>query len=210
MPCVVFSEDVDRTLSGPRTPEMDQRLNIIDGILSKDTEIMLVLTTNHKNVINPAALRPGRMDTLVEVGPPDEAAIVTLVRSYGNMEQDCVVKASDAEIIEACEPLKGANAAFFREIVERAKLSAISHSDGKQLIINKDDLNSAALTLREHAKSVQPEFGQEDYVQVDPFKMMMDVGMDLFCHEFIKRLTSPKVVQKAFQEAMGGGNKRKM
>ncbi|CAE7860275.1 rpt-4 [Symbiodinium microadriaticum] len=214
MPCVVFSEDVDRTLAGPRTTDMDRQVNVIDGILSKDTEIMLVLTTNHKNHINPVALRPGRMDTIVEVGPPDDGAILELVRSYGNMEQDCVVKASDEEIIAACDPLKGANAAFFREIVERAKLSAITHSNGAQVIINKDDIHNAALTLQDHAESVQPEFrkngGSDDYEQVDPLKMMVDIGVDMFAGAFIKRLTSPKVVQKALSEALGGKNKRKM
>lgn len=211
MPCVVFSEDVDRTLSGPRTPEMDQRLNIIDGILSKDTEIMLVLTTNHKNMINPAALRPGRMDTVVEVGPPDQPAVIKLVRSYGNMEQDCIVQASDEEITQAVEPLKGANAAFFREAVERAKLSAVTHSDGNQLIIGPNDLNSAALTLRNHAKSVQPEFGkEEEYMQVNPLELLVDVCTDQFANAFISKLTNPKVIQKALKGAMGGGSKKQI
>lgn len=209
MPCVLFSEDVDRCVAGPRTPEMDKILNTLDGITSKDTEIMVVLTTNHKDFINPAFVRPGRMDTVVEVGAPDESAVLKLIRSYGTQEQDCVIEASDNEILEAVIPIKGANAAFFREVVERAKLSAITHSDGEVVTIRPEDLNSAALTLKDHVRMLQPELGEaaEEYQQIDPMKMMMDIATDYFVSAFVHKLANPKVLEKILFKK---GGKKKM
>lgn len=211
MPCVLFSEDVDRCVAGPRTAEMDKVLNTLDGITSKDTEIMVVLTTNHQNFINPAFIRPGRMDTIVQVGAPDESAVIKLVRSYGTQEKECVIEASDNEILESLLPIKGANAAFFREVVERAKLSAITHSDGSIVTIKKDDLNSAALTLKDHVRMLQPELAeQEEFQQVDPMKMMMDITTDYFVSAFVHKLANPKVLEKILFKATKGGGKKQM
>ena len=57
--CVVFCEDIDRTVQGKRTVEMDDILNILDGIDTKTDHIITVLTTNHLENVNQAMLRPG-------------------------------------------------------------------------------------------------------------------------------------------------------
>ncbi len=81
--CVVFCEDIDRALSGERSVEMDDILNVIDGIDTKSTNVIVVLTTNDLNAINPAMLRPGRLDAVIEVLPPDAKAVERLLRLYG-------------------------------------------------------------------------------------------------------------------------------
>ena len=50
---------------------------------SKDSEIMVVLTTNEVSKIHPAFLRPGRIDAVVSIRPPDTEATVRMVRRYG-------------------------------------------------------------------------------------------------------------------------------
>jgi transitional endoplasmic reticulum ATPase len=45
--CVVFCEDIDRTVTGDRTVAMDDILNILDGIDTKNENVITVLTTNH-------------------------------------------------------------------------------------------------------------------------------------------------------------------
>lgn len=88
-PCVIFAEDVDSVISGSdRTKEVDDILNTIDGIASKGTEIMVVLTTNHVEKINKAMIRPGRLDAIIEVTAPDEAAVKRLIRMYGRTMVD--------------------------------------------------------------------------------------------------------------------------
>src|SRR5215472_11366930 len=43
---VVFCEDIDKALTGERNVSMDQVLNIMDGVDSKEHEIMTIFTTN--------------------------------------------------------------------------------------------------------------------------------------------------------------------
>lgn len=75
-PAVIFVEDIDRIVSGPRTPEIDAILNSFDGVDTKAGEIITVLTTNFLNNIDQTMLRPGRCDTLVKLTRPDREAAV--------------------------------------------------------------------------------------------------------------------------------------
>lgn len=119
--CVVFCEDVDRVLAGERDQEMDDILNIIDGIDTKSANIMVILTTNDIRSINPAMLRPGRLDGVVEVTEPDAEAVNRLIRYYGGE-----AVAADADLSEASKVLAGNIPATIAEVVKRAKLAQMS------------------------------------------------------------------------------------
>lgn len=115
--CVVFCEDIDRALAGERTVEMDDILNVIDGIDTKSTNVIVVLTTNDLNAINPAMLRPGRLDAVIEVLPPDAKAVEKLLRLYGKKSIE-----SDTDLSKAAALLDGEIPAVIGEVVKRAKL----------------------------------------------------------------------------------------
>lgn len=119
--CVVFCEDIDRALSGERDVAMDDILNVIDGIDSKSTNVIVVLTTNDLNAINPAMLRPGRLDAVIEVLPPDAKAVEKLLRLYGGSAVD-----TDTDLSKAGEALAGEIPAVIAEVVKRAKLAQLS------------------------------------------------------------------------------------
>ena len=116
--CVIFCEDVDRVTAGERSVEMDDILNILDGIDTKGANILTVLTTNDLNSINPAMLRPGRLDAVIDVTPPDAEAAQKLVRLYGGN----LVKA-ETDLTKAGELLAGHIPATIAEVVKRAKLA---------------------------------------------------------------------------------------
>lgn len=116
--CVIFCEDVDRVTAGERSVEMDDILNILDGIDTKGANIITVLTTNDLNSINPAMLRPGRLDAVIDVTPPDAEAAQKLVRLYGG---DLVRPETD--LAKAGELLAGHIPATIAEVVKRAKLA---------------------------------------------------------------------------------------
>lgn len=118
--CVVFVEDIDREMNGERTAEMDDILNIIDGIDSKSTNVIVVLTTNNMNGINPAMLRPGRLDAVIEVLPPDAEAVEKLLRLYGEKAID-----KDTNLAKAATLLDGEIPAVIAEVVTRAKLAQL-------------------------------------------------------------------------------------
>ncbi len=118
--CVVFCEDIDRVLEGDRSVEMDDILNIIDGIDTKSSNIIVVLTTNNLLGINAAMLRPGRLDAVIEVTPPDAKAVERMIRYYGNG-----LIPPTASLQRAGEKLNGCIPAVIAEVVKRAKLAEL-------------------------------------------------------------------------------------
>lgn len=144
-PAVVFCEDIDRQMDGERSIGMDAILNTIDGIGAKSTEVMVVLTTNHVDKINPAMLRPGRLDAVISVTPPDADAARRLVRLYGRK----LIPANDA-LSGSGDLLAGMIPAVIREVVERAKLAAVYRTGSEQVQITDDDLVLSANGMRKH------------------------------------------------------------
>ncbi len=73
-PAVIFGEDINRVVSGNRDANMDEYFNVLDGVDNKKDEVMVVFTTNDVDEIHPGMLRPGRVDAMIHVTPPDAAA----------------------------------------------------------------------------------------------------------------------------------------
>jgi SpoVK/Ycf46/Vps4 family AAA+-type ATPase len=175
-------------------------LNVVDGIESKakDQGLMVVLTTNNINAINTAFIRPGRMDAIIEIMPPDAQACVRIVRKYAT-EGGCVMTGSDADVVEAIKVLVGANAAFFRVVVEMAKLSAISQAVPTQpVVISPADLKVAADSMLMHARLLNPRHGEVPLHELppdvvhDPLNFALSVLMRLFVEEFFDMLETPQ------------------
>lgn len=145
-PAVIFAEDIDRVLKGERTSEMDAVLNTIDGVDTKHNEIMVVLTTNHVDDINKAGIRPGRLDAVIPVRPPDADAVGRLIRLYSR-----TLLPAGEDISAACNTLAGQIPAVIREVVERSKLSAIRRR-GPTLTLKGEDLELAAKSMMAHVK----------------------------------------------------------
>lgn len=159
-PAVIFAEDVDRVVAGERDEDMDRVLNTIDGLDSKDSELIVVLTTNNVDDIHQAFIRPGRIDAVISIAPPDAQVVVRLIRKYGGES----IKATDAELLEVVGPIVGQNAAVTREVVERAKLSAISHSEGDDLEIEASDIEFAVISMAKHLKLLNPVEDEDESI----------------------------------------------
>lgn len=143
--CVVFCEDIDRSVNGERSVEMDDILNILDGIDTKNANIITVLTTNDLDSINPAMLRPGRLDAVIHVTPPDALAVEKLIRYYG---KEAI--SPDTDLHEAGKELAGNIPAVIAEVVKRAKLSQLRlQAPGEKVnLISSEALTEAAKTMR--------------------------------------------------------------
>jgi transitional endoplasmic reticulum ATPase len=210
-PCCLFAEDIDRATSSGRTPEMDRLLNTLDGVESKGNDaLVVVLTTNHLNAINPAFLRPGRIDTVIEVTPPDPEACVRIIKKYV-AEGDCVLEGTDEDIQKAIAPLIGANAAFFRSAIEMCKVAAVEHmtEDDGPLVITIQHLTNVARSLEAHCKLINPEHGTKplselEGVECDPVQMAMEILMNKFANGFIDNITNPKVLKSMVKKVAKG------
>lgn len=145
-PCVVFAEDIDRSVEGQdRTVEIDDILNTIDGLESKGSEIMTILTSNNVNSINRAMIRPGRLDAIISIQAPDAVAVQKLLRIYG---RDLI--SAEEDLTTAGEQLEGQIPAVIREVVERSKLYAIGRSKGGKISLTATDLVAAAKGMNHH------------------------------------------------------------
>jgi len=154
-PAVVFAEDVDSVMQGEqRTDEMNEILNTVDGIELKGKEVLVVLTTNHADRINPAMVRPGRIDALIEMVPPDSVAAQKLLKVYGKGLMN-----PDADFSKVGAILAGQRPAMIAETVQRSKLSAVTRMavNETELVILPEDLEAAALGMRGHTALVDGE-----------------------------------------------------
>lgn len=183
-PAVVFAEDIDRTMGGNRDQHMDRILNMIDGVDSKIHKIMVVLTTNDLDIINPAFIRPGRIDAIIQLQTPDAEAMVRIGRTYS---KDAVgspmISGSDADLERAFLPLSGANAAFGRAAVDTAKLAALPFINDNKMIITPNDISAAITSMLPHVHKVHPELSdgeleESNVVEVIGSKMVEILGIN--------------------------------
>jgi transitional endoplasmic reticulum ATPase len=151
-PAVIFAEDLDR-VAETRDDVLNELLNTIDGVDSKSSEVMVVLTTNNLGHIDASMLRPGRLDAIIEVSPPDAEAAIRLVRLYAGP-----LIPEQANLYNVGLALDGKIPAVIREVVERSKLSAINRmSDAdEQVELNATDLLIAARGMNEHLALLKP------------------------------------------------------
>lgn len=140
-PAVIFAEDADR-VSDKRDQRGNDLLNTIDGVLTKDAQVITVLTTNFVERLDPAMLRPGRLDTVISIRPPEAEAVEKLIRLYARG-----TLAEDANLTEVAARLAGNIPATIREVVERSKLTMLLED---RSTINTDDLTTAAISMERH------------------------------------------------------------
>lgn len=116
----VFCEDLDRMMpkDGTRTEEFDRMLNVIDGLDSKRSDVMIICTTNDVVHMHNALLRPGRFDAVIEIERPDAESVERLIRLYAGDQLD-----PDADISDAARIQAGNIPAIIGEVVKRSKLA---------------------------------------------------------------------------------------
>lgn len=174
---VIFIEDVDQQLKGDRSEAMNTILNVLDGVDTKGCEIITVLTTNHPEMISQAAIRPGRIDSYVVIGPPDADATARLINKYA---RGLLREGSD--VSEAAEYLSSRESipAFVREVVETAKIAAITRQFSAGVPVNEidvqdkvlaEDIMSAAKSKQDHADLLKPR----DTVVPSKSKVLVEV-----------------------------------
>ncbi|MQM17188.1 hypothetical protein Taro_050158 [Colocasia esculenta] len=122
-PCVIFFDELDSiavkrgsslsNAGGAAHRVLNQFLTEMDGMNAKKTMFVLG-ATNRPDIIDPALLRPGRLDQLIYIPLPDEASRLQIFwaclrRSHVSPQVDLAVLAgctegfSGADITEICQ-----------------------------------------------------------------------------------------------------------
>lgn len=84
-PCVLFFDEIDAlagargTMEASGTKILAQFLTEMDGV-EELKGVIVVAATNRPDMLDPAIMRPGRLDRVLYVPPPDHAARVALIK----------------------------------------------------------------------------------------------------------------------------------
>ena len=129
-PSLMVLEDVDlipreRThmhVPGEETL-LNKLLNEMDG-LQEGAEVLLILTTNRPEQIEPALVsRPGRIDQAIEFPLPDEECRTKLTKLYARR-----LEISDRVLDTVVSRTKGVSGAFIKELMRRCAQFQIESS----------------------------------------------------------------------------------
>jgi proteasome regulatory subunit len=160
-PAIVFIDELDALCakrielgtSGEREVQRTfmQLLAEVDGFKSLDN-VKIIGCTNRKDILDPAILRPGRLDRLIEVPNPDKDGIKQIYKIH--MKTMPVEKKFDMEkIYDLSQELSGAE---IRAVATEAGYFAIRDSRD---VVTEDDFIKAVAKVRKD----EDQYGK-DYV----------------------------------------------
>ncbi|KZS81373.1 ATPase [Mycobacterium kansasii] len=149
-PSLVFLDEVDALAprrgqsfdSGVSDRVVAALLTELDGI-NPLRDVVVLGATNRPDLVDPALLRPGRLERLVFVEPPDAAARREILRTAGKS----VPLAADVDLDEVAAGLDGYSAADCVALLREAALTAMRRSiDAAD--VTAADLAAARETVR--------------------------------------------------------------
>ncbi|XP_058227410.1 cell division cycle protein 48 homolog [Rhododendron vialii] len=155
-PCVLFFDELDSIATqrgssigdagGAADRVLNQLLTEMDGMTAKKT-VFIIGATNRPDIIDPALLRPGRLDQLIYIPLPDEASRLQIFKA-------CLRKSpisKDVDLAALARYTQGFSGADITEICQRACKYAIREN------IEMD-------IERERKRQENPEAMEEDNV----------------------------------------------
>ena len=128
-PCVLFFDEIDSIASarasntgdsGAADQVVNQLLTEMDGMDSKKN-VFIIGATNRPDTIDPAIVRPGRLDQLIYIPLPDEKSRLAILKSC--LRKAPISEAIDLEYLAKSTP--GFSGADLTEICQRACKLAI-------------------------------------------------------------------------------------
>lgn len=131
-PCVLFFDELDSIAksrgsslgdSGGSDRVLNQLLTEMDGMNARKN-VFVIGATNRPDQIDPALLRPGRLDQLIYIPLPDELSRVAILKAA--LRKSPV--SPDVDILQIAKTLKGYSGADLTEICQRACKLAIRES----------------------------------------------------------------------------------
>lgn len=185
-PAVVAFEDVDVIAhTGNDSGQVSEILDLFDGIEAKNSEIMLVLTTNHVEKLHKGMMRPGRLDAIIEIGPPDAAGIQKLI------EVNLGAKlADDIEWLQVSEAMEDYLPAFVVEASQRAIRYATVRSAGR---INGTKLTTGDLVAA--GEGLRPQYDLMQDAIESKAKNSLDEALGEIVKGAVQRVTDKTAVQ---------------
>ncbi len=130
-PCIIFFDEIDalaprRGLEyGSHVTEtvVNQLLTEMDG-LEERKGVIVIAATNRPDMVDPALLRPGRFDRLIEIPAPDKKAREEIFKVHLKK----VPMAKDVDVKKLAELTEGYSGADIQAVVREAAMNALRES----------------------------------------------------------------------------------
>ena len=152
-PCIIFMDEID-AIGGRRFSEgtsadreiqrtLMELLNQLDGF-DAIGQVKMICATNRPDVLDPALLRPGRLDRKIEIPLPNEAARVDVLKIHAlNITKQGEIGAPPQPAPAHCaQPAPTAGALYF---YPAHRCVALARSDYESIIKLADAFNAADL-----------------------------------------------------------------
>jgi len=149
-PAVLFCEDVDPIFEGGRDEDMNAILEALDGIEAKGRDVITIFTTNFDHKINPAFMRPGRIDTMLRFDLPNPSVAAKFVDKYTTAPDGQSYLTADADKAEIGRVTAGNVPVVIGEIVQAAKCACLLREGGNIVgkLTTKDIVDAANYKAR--------------------------------------------------------------
>jgi len=165
-PAIIFIDELDaigaRRMDGATSGDREvqrtlmQLLAEMDGFDARG-EVKLVAATNRLDMLDPALLRPGRFDRVIEIPMPSREARVAILRIHTkDMNLDPSVDLG--LIARICESSSGAD---LKALATEAGMFAIRE---ERTVVYQSDLEMAAAKILPKAKVSEPEELVKQYI----------------------------------------------
>jgi len=160
-PSIIFFDEIEAIAmkkellgddSGVSYRVISQLVTEIDGV-KKLSDVIVIGATNRPDLIDPAMLRPGRLDWLVYVPPPDEKARLQILRIYTKK----MPLSPDVSLEYLAKITEGYSGADLENLCREAALQAMRRDINSE-IVTFNDFENALKTIK---PSISPSMIKE-------------------------------------------------
>ncbi|XP_016924794.4 nuclear valosin-containing protein-like isoform X1 [Drosophila suzukii] len=176
-PCVIFFDEFDSLCpkrsdggdgnnSGTRI--VNQLLTEMDGVEERKG-VYILAATNRPDIIDPAILRPGRLDTILYVGLPEQSERAEILKATTKNGKRPVL-AEDVNLDEIAAQTEGYTGADLAGLVKQASMFSLRQSlnDGDTKL---DDLCVRSQHFKEALQQLRPSVNEQDRKIYDKLRL---------------------------------------
>jgi transitional endoplasmic reticulum ATPase len=141
-PAIIFFDELDSIIprrgagysdSGATERVISQLLTEMDGIESLQN-VVVIAATNRPDILDPAVMRPGRFDRLIDVPAPDAKALMQIFKIHA---RDMPLS-KDVDLQEIAEKARGYSGADVEALCREAAMNALRDSIDAKEVSRKD------------------------------------------------------------------------
>jgi len=200
-PCVLFFDELDAIAKargsslgdagGAADRVINQLLTEMDGMGAKKN-VFIIGATNRPDIIDPAILRPGRLDQLIYIPLPDLPSRIAVLKS--SLRKSPIAKDVDLEFL--AKKTAGFSGADLTEICQRACKLAIREAIEKEIESSKNKMETEAKETTDEQDPV-PEIRKDHFEEAMKFARRSVSDNDIRKYEMFSQ---------TLQQARGFGN----